>query len=174
MSRPDGSWDSSKVGETKFLQGHGFKSGIGKELSELFNNQLATDKSINVTQPERIQLGDKHAEAEKHKNDYGTVQKMPQTHGFRVIQDANQTGILVSGKDGRIYMTDNSGDYDISAPWGAIDTTKEKYNYDVFGRLIYFNASRWKNSNGDGKTPNLMLEMGVAPSEKIPKGVSDA
>ena len=162
------------MGETKFLKGNGFESGIGKELRDRFNDKLATDKSINVTEPDRIQLGDKHAEAAKHKNSFGKVRKMPQTHGFRVIQDANQTGILVSGKDGRIYMTDNSGDYDISAPWGSIDVAKDKYNYDVFGRLIYFNASRWTNSDNDGTRRTLMVEMGVAPSEKIPKGVSYA
>lgn len=97
---------------------------------------------------------------------------MPQTSGFRVIQDANQTGTLVSGNDGRIYMADNSGDYDLSAPWGALDLTKEQYDYDVFGRLVYFNATRY-NNHGYG-VRNLMLEMGVAPSEKTPKGVADA
>lgn len=152
------------------LKGYGFKTGVGKEVSKYLNDYIQeTQKPRNVTSPDKIELGEQHAAALRHKNSQGTVGKMPQTHGFRIVQDAGMTSTLVSGVDGRVYMTDNSADHDLSAPWGSINVKEEHFNYDVFGRLMWFNASRIQHDSSNG-----MVEIGVAPAEKMPKGVNAA
>jgi hypothetical protein len=78
------------------------------------------------------------------------------------ILDAGQSTTLVSGKDGFIYMANNSAEYDISAPWGGLKVKENIFSYDVFGRLIWFNA---KHVRGGG----YMTDMGVACAESMPK-----
>lgn len=162
-------WDPDKVEEFQLLKGGVFSAGLGKEVSEFFNNRLATDENRTVTDPDRIETGVKYAQAVKQKNEKGEVRKMPETHGFRVIQDSELKTTLVSGTDGFIYATDSRDDHDISAPWGSIDVTKEQFNYDVFGRVLHFNASRLREDPNTG-----MVELGVSPSKKMPKGLEAA
>lgn len=155
--------------EFQLLKGGVFNTHLGREVSSFFNDMLATDQNRTVTDPDRIETGVKYAHAVKQKNEKGEVRKMPETHGFRVIQDSELKTTLVSGTDGFIYATDSQYDHDISAPWGSIDVTKEQFNYDVFGRVLHFNASRLRED------PDInMVELGVSPSEKMPKGLEAA
>jgi hypothetical protein len=109
---------------------------------------------------------------------------LPKTNGFRLIQDAGQTSTLVAGKDGRIYMVDNSAEYDISAPWGGLQVDKNIFSYDVFGRLIWFDAAvlipredRFRKRDFEKGKPNYlkylftwyrMVELGVSAAEHMP------
>ncbi|KAL4893397.1 hypothetical protein BDV59DRAFT_178134 [Aspergillus ambiguus] len=68
-------------------------------------------------------------------------------------------------------MVDNKGDYDMSAPWGSLDVSKDIFNYDVFGRLLYANVSRIANKM---RLPVRMIEVGVASADYMPKGVRAA
>lgn len=81
-------------------------------------------------------------------------------------------------------MVDNSAEYDISAPWGGLQVDKNIFSYDVFGRLIWFDAavlippkdSHWKRDSEKGKPNHLkyiltwysMVELGVSAAEHMP------
>ncbi|KAL7911957.1 hypothetical protein GGI35DRAFT_492031 [Trichoderma velutinum] len=56
--------------------------------------------------------------------------------GFRIVMDKSKTSILVSGKDGYIYLVHTDEEYDISSPWGTIDLPTDIVNMDVFGRIM--------------------------------------
>ena len=61
--------------------------------------------------------------------------------GFRIIMDYNKTSILVSGKDGYIYLIESNEQYDTSSPWGSIDLKSPGVDVDVFGRIMSYKAS---------------------------------
>jgi hypothetical protein len=63
----------------------------------------------------------------------------PNKEGFRILMDADETSILVAGEDGYIYFAEKTEGYDLSAPWGTVNTTLNIISFDVFGRLINFN-----------------------------------
>lgn len=77
-----------------------FDSDLVKGVSEYFSNGLATDKNKTVPDPDSIETGVRYADAVKQKNEKGEVRKMPETHGFRVIQGSELKTTLVSGTDG--------------------------------------------------------------------------
>ena len=58
--------------------------------------------------------------------------------GFKIIMDYNKTSILVSGKDGYIYLVEAGENYDTSAPWGSIDLNSPGVDVDVFGRVMSY------------------------------------
>jgi len=58
--------------------------------------------------------------------------------GFRVIMDEDKSSILVSGRDGYVYLTTSEQNYDLSAPWGSVNLTSETVSLDVFGRVIAY------------------------------------
>jgi len=62
--------------------------------------------------------------------------------GFKVIMDEARTSILVSGRDGFIYLVDTESGYDVSSPWGSVNLTSGTVNLDVFGRVIAFTPDR--------------------------------
>lgn len=142
-------------------------------LENIFGSEqnLAPSKTFNLTDPDAILLADERL-ARAHRNQ--TVKQLPKTHGFRLIQDASQSATLVSGTDGHIYMVNNSMDYDISSPWGAMNLAENKFNFDVFGRLIYYNASRLNDKSQKGYFIPRMIEVGVANAKSMPSGVKAA
>lgn len=87
-------------------------------------------------------------------------------------------------------MVDNSAEYDISAPWGGLQVDKNIFSYDVFGRLIWFDAAYLTPRNDNllkrgplkGKPNYLnylftwyrMVELGVSPAEHMPSGAKAA
>lgn len=110
----------------------------------------------------------KDEEFEKNKTaDTNKLRQLPKTNGFRLIQDAGQSATLVSGKDGFIYMANNSAEYDISAPWGGLKVEENIFSYDVFGRLIWFNAKHIIQGS-------FMTDLGVSQAEGMPKDTQAA
>ncbi|THC93340.1 hypothetical protein EYZ11_007196 [Aspergillus tanneri] len=185
-------WDAQKVEPSS-----GFFAEVAESLGGV--HSLPSSKTLNLTRPGPIIHEDEHFEEENEKKKH-KLRKLPKTNGFRLIQDAQQTAILVSGTDGKMYMVDNSVDYDVSAPWGAMDLKKDIFSYDVFGRLIYYNASQdfsvipgfnatvnsidsmLKELPAEARKlysglfdPNVlkggMVELGVARAEEMPKAV---
>ncbi|KAJ5893493.1 hypothetical protein N7495_005184 [Penicillium taxi] len=147
-------------------------------------SKLASNKTIALARPEPVIYGDEQL-AKNSKANKNKLRKLPKTNGFRLIQDAGQTATLISGKDGRIYMTNNSAEYDISAPWGGLQVDKNIFSYDVFGRLIWFNAARItskKSEQSSGSLDSLldvnsylnMVDLGVSAAESMPKGAKAA
>lgn len=133
------------------------------EVAQSFGGQqyLASNATLNFTQPEPVIHKDE--EFEKNKTaDSNKLRQLPKTHGFRLIQDAGQSATLVSGKDGFIYMANNSAEYDISAPWGGLKVKENIFSYDVFGRLIWFNATYILRGG-------YMTDLGVSQAEGMPK-----
>lgn len=130
----------------------------------LFNNvaatfggqeNLASNTTFNLTKLGPIIYEDEHFQSKSSKDDKNKLRKLLKTNGFPLIQDAGQTSTLVSGKDGRIYLANNSAEYDISAPWGALEVDKNIFSYDVFGRLIWFDAERIASGNDKRSTTAL-------------------
>lgn len=99
---------------------------------------LASSKTVNLTKPGPVIYEDERFAREHQSLDPNTLRKLPNTQGFRLIQDAGLTATMVSGTNGKIYMANNSANYDISSPWGALDLKKNIFSYDVFGRLINY------------------------------------
>lgn len=58
--------------------------------------------------------------------------------GFRLIMDQDKSSILVSGKDGYVYLVDSSEQYDASSPWGTIRMDSPGVDIDVFGRILAY------------------------------------
>ncbi|KAI1817053.1 hypothetical protein GGS20DRAFT_535201 [Poronia punctata] len=58
--------------------------------------------------------------------------------GYRVIMDQDKTSILVSGRDGHVYLVSTSEAYDLSAPWGSVDVDYNAFSLDVFGRVVSY------------------------------------
>ncbi|KAJ6102411.1 hypothetical protein N7486_004838 [Penicillium sp. IBT 16267x] len=83
------------------------------EVATQFGGQqnLASNKTLNLTKPEPVIHEDE--ELTSKKEDKTKIGKLPKTNGFRIIQDTGQTATLVSGSDGRIYMANNSAEYDV-------------------------------------------------------------
>lgn len=52
--------------------------------------------------------------------------------------DEAKSSILVSGKDGYIYLTEADKQYDLSSPWGTVNLTSKSVNVDVFGRIMAY------------------------------------
>ncbi|KAE8322651.1 fungal-specific transcription factor domain-containing protein [Aspergillus sergii] len=126
-------WNATQVEPTTTLFNNVAATFGGQE-------NLASNTTFNLTKPGPIIYEDEHFQSKSSKDDKNKLRKLPKTNGFRLIQDAGQTSTLVSGKDGRIYMVNNSAEYDISAPWGGLQVDKNIFSYDVFGRLIWFDA----------------------------------
>lgn len=84
-----------------------------------------------------------------------------------MIQDAGKSATLVSGKDGFIYMADNSADYDLSAPWGGLKVQENVFSYDVFGRLIWLNTEPLTKKR-------MMVDLGVSQAEGMPENTKAA
>ncbi|KAJ5772496.1 hypothetical protein N7520_003025 [Penicillium odoratum] len=196
-------YEFKELGVTFYETGLGCISNKGwnktrVEPSTLFNQvihkfggegNLASNKTISLDKPGPIIHDDEHFESENSEADKDKLRKLPKTNGFRLIQDAGQTSTLVAGKDGRIYMANNSEDYDISAPWGGLEVDKNIFSYDVFGRLIWFNAAYLTPASGKGRTyrrgspkhyikylfpDSRMVELGVSAAEHMPKGTKAA
>lgn len=130
----------------------------------LFNNvaatfggqeNLASNTTFNLTKLGPIIYEDEHFQSKSSKDDKNKLRKLLKTNGFPLIQGAGQTSTLVSGKDGRIYLANNSAEYDISAPWGDLEVDKNIFSYDVFGRLIWFDAERIASGNDKRSTTAL-------------------
>lgn len=60
--------------------------------------------------------------------------------------DYDKTSILVSGKDGYVYLTTTDSKYDTSSPWGSTDLRTDSLSLDVFGRVLsYIPDQAYKN-----------------------------
>ncbi|RAQ69076.1 hypothetical protein COH21_008346 [Aspergillus flavus] len=148
------------------LSAKGWNATQVEPTTTLFNNvaatfggqeNLASNTTFNLTKLGPIIYEDEHFQSKSSKDDKNKPRKLLKTNGFPLIQDAGQTSTLVSGKDGRIYLANNSAEYDISAPWGALEVDKNIFSYDVFGRLIWFDAER------------IASELGVSAAEHMPR-----
>ncbi|RMZ44711.1 sensor histidine kinase/response regulator [Aspergillus flavus] len=146
------------------LSAKGWNATQVEPTTTLFNNvaatfggqeNLASNTTFNLTKLGPIIYEDEHFQSKSSKDDKNKLRKLLKTNGFPLIQDAGQTSTLVSGKDGRIYLANNSAEYDISAPWGALEVDKNIFSYDVFGRLIWFDAERIASGNDKRSTTAL-------------------
>ncbi|KAJ5259215.1 hypothetical protein N7478_012196 [Penicillium angulare] len=137
------------------------------QVADTFGGEqkLATNKTISLDKPGPIIHEDQ--EIAKDAESGNKLIKLPKTNGFHLIQDASQNSTLVSGKDGRIYLVENKPGYDISAPWGSMEVDKKIFNYDVFGRLIWFDAAMLDKHS-------KMVEMGVSPAQNMSRNVRAA
>ncbi|GMF80181.1 unnamed protein product [Aspergillus oryzae] len=149
----------SRAGKAK-----GWNATQVEPTTTLFNNvaatfggqeNLASNTTFNLTKLGPIIYEDEHFQSKSSKDDKNKLRKLLKTNGFPLIQDAGQTSTLVSGKDGRIYLANNSAEYDISAPWGDLEVDKNIFSYDVFGRLIWFDAERIASGNDKRSTTAL-------------------
>lgn len=82
--------------------------------------------------------------------------------GFRLLMDVKETSILVSGSDGGVYFADKKENYDLSAPWGTVDTKSNIMTFDIFGRLLNFDYTHLRYSQG------LVAPLFVNTPEKMP------
>ncbi|KJK66709.1 hypothetical protein P875_00127970 [Aspergillus parasiticus SU-1] len=168
-------YETARKRVNNLYRAKGWNATQVEPTSTLFNNvaatfggqeNLASNTTFNLTKPGPIIYEDEHFQSKSSKDDKDKLRKLPKTNGFRLIQDAGQTSTLVSGKDGRIYMVNNSAEYDISAPWGGLEVDKNIFSYDVFGRLIWFDAEHLSE-------PILgwyrMVELGVSAAEHMPR-----
>lgn len=126
---------------------------------------LASNKTLKLALPQPVIYEDEHFAEKNRDKDKDKLRKLPKTNGFRLIQDAGQTATLVSGKDGHIYLANNSAEYDISAPWGGLEVDKNIFTYDVFGRLIWADTNLYRFQ---------MIGMGVSRAENMPKNAQAA
>jgi hypothetical protein len=154
LYRKDG-WNASQVEPTE-------KGRFFNTIAKIFGGEknLAPSKTFNLTDPDT------------HRNQ--TERQLPKSHGFRLVQDVGQSATLVSGTDGNLYMVNNSINYDISSPWVALNLTENKFSFDVFDRLIYYNASRLDVEPPTGGDYPRMIEVGVADATSMPFGVKAA
>ncbi|CAI7569729.1 unnamed protein product [Penicillium glandicola] len=131
------------------------------EVADTFGGEqnLANNKTLNLTQPGPIIYEDEEIAKNKEKNKE-KLRKLPKTNGFRLIQDASLSSTLVSGTDGRIYLVENKAEYDVSAPWGGMEVDKNIFSYDVFGRLIWFDRVPLMKSEH-------MVEVGVSAAQNM-------
>ncbi|KAK2765124.1 hypothetical protein FQN54_008823 [Arachnomyces sp. PD_36] len=96
--------------------------------------------------------------------------------GFRILMDLKETSILVSGKDGGVYFTSKKEAYDLTAPWGTVDSKSNVLTFDVFGRLLNFEVTQLRYTQGlfsllYVNTPSEMpgeWKPGGEGSEKLP------
>ncbi|QMW34622.1 hypothetical protein G4B84_010088 [Aspergillus flavus NRRL3357] len=146
------------------LSAKGWNATQVEPTTTLFNNvaatfggqeNLASNTTFNLTKLGPIIYEDEHFQSKSSKDDKNKLRKLLKTNGFPLIQGAGQTSTLVSGKDGRIYLANNSAEYDISAPWGDLEVDKNIFSYDVFGRLIWFDAERIASGNDKRSTTAL-------------------
>ncbi|KAK2759078.1 hypothetical protein FQN54_003177 [Arachnomyces sp. PD_36] len=96
----------------------------------------------------------------------GDIDPKSKKYGFHVLMDKKQSAILVTGTDGYAYFVDKKSGYDLSAPWGTIDTSANTLNFDVFGRLLYHNFVNQKV--GATISDHTMVEIRVANFFKMP------
>lgn len=79
------------------------------------------------------------------------------------MMDGGGDSFLVLGKDGFVYLVDRAMDYDLSAPWGTTDLTRNILMLDVFGRLVAYKGI-------DGGDFPALAEIRVVDPKHIPVG----
>lgn len=62
--------------------------------------------------------------------------------GFRLIMDDDKSSILVTGKDGFIYLASTDQKYDFSSPWGSVKQGSNIVDLDVLGRITSYIFSK--------------------------------
>lgn len=89
------------------------------------------------------------------------------TQGFRILTDAQEKYLLVSGNDGHLYFADKN-QYEISAPWGSVNTKAGVMPFDTFGRLLSYN---WDTRS---KTKGTLIDINALPANKMPTTNAEA
>ena len=46
--------------------------------------------------------------------------------------------IMVSGTNGGLFLVEKDKGYDVSAPWGTLDTKANPLTLDIFGRVLAY------------------------------------
>ncbi|KAJ5752253.1 hypothetical protein N7520_009170 [Penicillium odoratum] len=104
----------------------GFKSANKKE-----------DKSL-ISQVNSKLGGDPNAEKPTLADATREFKKVDGAQGFRILMDAQGDTILVNGRNGALYLVGKDSGYDVSAPWGTLDTNENLLTLDVFGRTLSY------------------------------------
>ncbi|KAI3323015.1 DUF862-domain-containing protein [Xylariaceae sp. AK1471] len=100
------------------------------------NEHLLTEIGILKSVPEVV--GCDVASMTSNINDIAANLTQPATDnfGYRIIMDQNKTTVLVSSRDGYIYLVPNDAEYDINAPWGSVDLRTNAVSPSFLGRVL--------------------------------------
>ncbi|KAK5994321.1 hypothetical protein PT974_04794 [Cladobotryum mycophilum] len=80
---------------------------------------------------------------------------------WSVIMDKEETSILVSGKDGYIYLAKPGEQNELTEAWGTVEPSSGLYAFDTLGRVLSYDKAEYK------KTDTFMATMRVSHTTKV-------
>ncbi|OQD84941.1 hypothetical protein PENANT_c011G02128 [Penicillium antarcticum] len=97
--------------------------------------------------------------------------KIEGTQGFKIIMAADSGTIMVSGTNGGLFMVDKNDGYDVSAPWGTLDTKENPLTLDVFGRVLAYKLLKSSDKKDIfGMNAPIVADLMVSEPQSVPVG----
>jgi hypothetical protein len=136
----------------------GFNAGAEKPADGLIKK--VTDKS-----------GDSGAGTPYIADATRNFKKIEGTQGFKILMAADGGSIVVSGTNGGLYLVDKDKGYDVSAPWGTLDTKAKPLTLDVFGRVLSYKLLKTLDKRDSlGKDAPMLADLMVSEPQDVPVG----
>lgn len=100
--------------------------------------------------------------------------KVEGAQGFKIVMDADSGSIMVTGTNGGLYLVGKDKGYDVSAPWGTLDTIAKPLTLDVFGRVLSYKLLKSYKKRGGyidlGQDAPMLADLMVSEPKRVPVG----
>ena len=129
------------------------------------------DKSL-ITQVNNKLGGDPNAGKPTIADATREFKKVDGAQGFRILMDPKGDTIVVAGRNGGLYLVGKDSGYDVSAPWGTLDTNANPLTLDVFGRTLSYKLLPTFEKRPDlyTKALPLLADLVVSDPKKVRYG----
>ncbi|KAJ5995665.1 hypothetical protein N7481_002642 [Penicillium waksmanii] len=97
--------------------------------------------------------------------------KVEGAQGFKIVMAADSGSIMVTGTNGGLYLVGKDKGYDVSAPWGTLDTEAKPLTLDVFGRVLSYKLLKsYDKSDLLGQHAPMLADLMVSDPKSVPVG----
>ncbi|KAJ6081027.1 hypothetical protein N7499_005901 [Penicillium canescens] len=97
--------------------------------------------------------------------------KVEGTQGFKILMAADSGTIMVSGTNGGLFLVEKDKGYDVSAPWGTLDTKANPLTLDVFGRVLAYKLLKASDKKDRlGTNAPIVADLMVSEPQSVPVG----
>lgn len=141
-----------------FCSADGFNPGTEKPAKGLIKNVINENGDSGVGKPYI-------ADATRN------FKKIEGAQGFKIVMAADSGSIMVTGTNGGLYLVDKDKGYDVSAPWGTLDTKAKPLTLDVFGRVLSYKLLKSYNKQDTlGQHAPMLADLMVSDPKSVPVG----
>ncbi|KAJ5278653.1 hypothetical protein N7478_004025 [Penicillium angulare] len=145
-----------------------FEKSVGCVTANGFNRANEKEDKALISQVNTKLGGDPNSGKPTISDATREFKKVEGAQGFRILMDAKGDTILVAGRNGALYLVGKDSGYDVSAPWGTLDTNENPLTLDVFGRTISYKflQSYEKRSYYSQERP-MLADLVVSDPKKV-------